>query len=149
LFSILNSYSYARFSRFEDPYKSNQHWSQLKIKSLKQFQLPTGKYTILCEPKVPTMRRRRFSLDVDNIRGIPTRTGSARLNDDISNTLPPLYINQSCTKRRLPRTTSACNERAKAGYKYWLEEADKSTKAGVKINIGSKGTYLGLGVPRL
>lgn len=47
---------------------------------------------------------------------------------------------------KLKRVPSASSQRAKQGFKYWPQENLSSNS---KVTVGSRGTFLGIGVPRL
>ena len=53
-------------------------------------------------------------------------------------------------RRRENRVPSASSRRAKEGFQYWPQEQTKHTKLpSVKGSLGSKATFLGIGIPRL
>ena len=139
--------------------------------------LPTGQYAVVCAPRgnnlyilvfvslyqiilpyiftaVPPAQR-RHSLDLGDLQSSKTlaRSGSAQLNRQLNLFLPPVQLKRtlstpSCGIRQ-ERISSASNDRARRGFKFWPQDKANSASRGTKVNMGSKGTFLGLGVPRL
>lgn len=111
-------------------------------------------------PIVPTLRTRRYSLDITqfNRAGLVSRgTGSSELNAEMNTQLPPLTLSRHLstpgpgTSQHPHRVSSAITsqDRAKRGFKYWIDESKPSGNPKARVTMGSKGTYLGMGVPRL
>ena len=92
--------------------------------------------------------KRRHSFDMGQL----SRNGCGQLNQEINYYLPPLHFTRNLSTPgvnggRHTRPFSASNERAKKGFKFWIDDKTKSS-SGVKT-MGSRGSFLGLGVPRL
>ncbi|XP_003383559.1 PREDICTED: uncharacterized protein LOC100633286 [Amphimedon queenslandica] len=150
---------YAQYSRHSLPYPTD-HWSKTKIKTFRRTQLPTGNVIVLCAPEVPTLRTRRYSLDITqfNRAGLVSRgMGSSQLNAEMNTELPPLTLSHHLstpgpgTSQRPHRVSSAITsqDRAKRGFKYWVDESKPSGNPKARVTMGCKGTFLGMGVPRL
>ena len=76
--------------------------------------------------------------------------GNAELNRQLSEIGSLSTAQQWLTERagrraKLKRAPSASSQRAKQGFKYWPQEVRLPRKG----TVGSKATFLGIGVPRL
>lgn len=109
---------------------------------------------------VATVKARRHSLDVGQLNrsGLVSRgMGNAYLNYEMNSQLPPLTLSRHLSTpgpdaRERPRRISSATttqDRARMGFKYWVDEAKASGKMSNKVTMGCKGTFLGMGVPRL
>ena len=105
---------------------------------------------------MPPIRRRRHSLDIGELQVSRTlaRAGSAHLNRELNYYVPPVNLTRQLStpnmglRDRIHRVSSASNDRAKMGFKYWTDD-NKGTGHEIKKTIGSRGTFLGLGIARL
>lgn len=105
---------------------------------------------------MPPIRRRRHSLDIGELQVSRTlaRAGSAHLNRELNYYVPPVNLTHQLStpnmglRDRIHRVSSASNDRAKMGFKYWTDD-NKGTGHEAKKTIGSRGTFLGLGIARL
>lgn len=82
-----------------------------------------------------------------------TGAGDPRLNQQINYFLPPIHLSRNLStpgvgEGRKFRPVSASNERARQGFKFWIDDS-KSKNARNKVTLGSRGSFLGVGVPRL
>ncbi len=138
------------------------------LKTFRLQQLPTGQVSVLCAPRgtshyihnnaIITVSiyfifaappARRHSFDIKQM----SQKGDGQLNQEINYYLPPLHLTRNLSTPgimggRQPRPCSATNERAKRGFKFWIDDQAKPLN-GVKTTMGSRGSFLGLGVPRL
>ena len=99
--------------------------------------------------------QRRHSLDLGDLQSskTPARSGSAQLNRQLNFYLPPVVLKRTLSTPtcgiRQDRISSASNDRARRGFKFWPQDKANSATHGTKVIMGSKGTFFGLGVPRL
>ena len=100
-------------------------------------------------------RQRRHTIDMGEISSFYCR-GNSDLNNQLHLTVPTLTSqrmqsmqSQLGGHRKSTRPQSACYERAKQGFRFWTEDKPRPVTPSVKNTIGSKGSFLGIGVPRL
>ena len=99
-------------------------------------------------------RKRRHTIDVGEISSL-SRTGNRGLHQELFLTVPTLTQQQiqgmqnQLTHRKRERPQSAYYERARQGFRFWTEDKPRPVTPSVKNTLGSKGSFLGLGVPRL
>lgn len=119
----------------------------------------------LCLSIVPGIKHRRHSINIGEFergggaaRGL-SRAGSASLQGHLQDQLPPLYLSRHLSAPSVRsgvagnrHITTAAGNRAKMGFKYWCNDPLETGNSGNGINkvtMGARGSYLGLGMPRL
>lgn len=138
------------------------HWSKLRCKYYSVTKLPTGNYVVFCKPedsKEQTSLRKKLGLSNKTVvsrKGTLAPVGNPEFNKYLKNRLhnPYLVKPKPPTDSRgvdgIKSPQSSYYARAKLGYEYWYADPKcKKPKPERKVILGAKGSFLGLGVPRL